>query len=610
MPTLAERARARVARVLLGGEIDKIEEATRTLYHAYREGIYDYTPVQLSEQIGRLDSSILTDLLLQLGWEAYGIGFTTDTAAERGRAVSESRRLYKYSIVAQWQINLWTSFGLGETVRINPLSTEPLSSERDDEGNRLPLARVVFDEFWKADRNQPLLNDDKIHEKLSNWLLVEGERFLAYYASDIDGEVTVRRIPVDEIPSDGIITDPDDDATPLFYKRKFQDKNGNDIEWYYPDWRLFFSDDLDKIAERVLPDRAIRANRVNREVELGNDSPGSVVCIQHIALSSKDDSDLRGWPLLAPAGAPWIRAHKKFREDRAAVASAAAMFVQKVKHKGGSRVGNAFQAAMRSALSSTNYVETAPPPVAGSTWIGNEAVDLEKISNIGTAASDAKSDGEQMLLMAGLAGGVFPHYLGAGDAYRLATATSMERPLLAQWGRYQLFWSAQFRTMCRIVLQFHERYNNDIEFDTYDAEVSTDKLVEADLNQFTDAMSKYFRDVVNPQVEMGTMPDEVLRVITARMTRLLLQAFGIQGADEIASDEAFEQMEDEEPEVELPPQPPPVPPQFQQPPEGMEWAAQMAQEVRKRLLKGETTAEAVADWALATLLEAGDNGRE
>jgi len=251
--------------------------------------------------------------------------------------------------------------------------------------------------------------------------------------------------------------------------------------------------------------------------------------------------------LLAPAGAPWIRAHKKFRQDRAAVAATAAMFVQKIKHKGGSRAGNAFRAAMQSALSSTNYVETNPPPVAGATWIGNEAVDLEKISNIGTAAGDAKSDGEQMLLMAGLAGGLFPHYLGAGDAYRLATATSMERPLLAQWGRFQLFWSAQFRTMCRIVLQYYEMFN-ETKFDTYNAEVSTDKLVEADLAQFTDAMSKYFRDVVNPQVELGVMDDEVLRIITARMTRLLLQAFGVTGADEIASDEAFAGDRDEEEE--------------------------------------------------------------
>jgi hypothetical protein len=157
--------------------------------------------------------------------------------------------------------------------------------------------------------------------------------------------------------------------------------------------------------------------------------------------------------------------------------------------------------------------------------------------------------------------------------------------------------------MCRIVLQFYERYNSGVEFDTYDAEVSTDKLVEADLDQLTNAMGRYFRDVVNPQVELGVMEDEPLRAITARVTRLLMQAFGIQGSDEFASDEAFEPSEEEE-EEPVPPQPPPIPPQFEQPPEEWpEWLPEMARGIRELYEDGKSTPEAVAEWALATFLE-------
>jgi hypothetical protein len=580
--------RERIANVLLGDERRKLEQSAKMLYDAYLEGPWQKTPERLVGDLMELDSSILQDLLLQLGWEAYGAGYSWDNRQQWERAVDESRRLWTNSVAASWMVNLWTNYGMGENIIVTPLDDGNLKEADDDEPT--PLAVQVWHDFWEADHNQAILSADKIHE-LSNWTLIDGERFLAFYISDLDGEARVRTIDPKEIVE--IVCDPNDADTPWFYKRQFTDSNKSQLEWYYPDWRLFFSDDLESAAEAVLDDNDVRADKLNNgeDDEIGvKTTAGTVVCVLHIAHNRKEANSLRGWPLLAPAGAPWVRGHKKFREDRAAVAAAAAMFAQKISHSGGSRAGEALRTTMQTALTATSSSYDAnPPPVAGSTWIGNEAVDLEKLHNIGTAAGDAKNDGEAMLLMAGLSGGVYPHWMGAGDAYRLATATSMEGPMLRQFSRYQQFWSAQFRKMVRIVLQAYEKYNP-ATFETYDAEVSTDRLVEADLEVITSALSRFFKDVIGPQIEAGTIDQDAVKAMSAATSRIVLQALGVAEADEIASDEAFGVGVEVEPEPEEE-EPEPVLPE------------ELMLAVRERYEAGESTAEALVDWALVTLAE-------
>ena len=582
--------RERIADALLGEEKRKLEHTTRVLYNAYLEGPWQRTPEQLATELAEVDSSILTDLLLQLGWEAYGSGYSWDNRQQRERAVDESRRLWKYSVTSQWMINLWTNYGMGENIIITPLDEGKLKEVDDEE--KPSKAQQVWSDFWQADHNQAVIAADKIHE-LSNWTLIDGERFMAFYISDQDGEARVRNIDVKEMVE--VITNPNDNAVAWWYKREFTDTDKAHKTWYYPDWRLFFSDDLEEAA-KVLPVNAIRADKLNdgEDEELGvKTTAGTVVCILHIAHNRKESNSLRGWPLLTPAGAPWIRAHKKFREDRAAVAASAAMFVQKIKHKGGSRAGAELQAAMQSALTMTDTsYDTNPPPVAGSTWIGNEAVDFTKMQNIGTAAGDAKHDGEAMLLMTGLSGGVFPHWMGAGDSYRLATATSMEGPQKRQFSRYQQFWSAQFRKMVRIVLQAYEKYSGDT-FETYDAEVSTDRLVEADLEVITTALGRFFRDVIGPQLEANVMDTDAVKAMSAATSRIVLQALGVVDAENIASDEAFGVGVEVEPEPE---DPEPAEPEPAIPEE-------LLQAIRQRYAEGEVDADAVVDWAMYTIAE-------
>jgi len=558
MPTFRER----FADLVLGDEKRRLQEHAATLMHAYREGPYLLPPEQLLGQLEEIDSAILYDAVQRLTWERMGAGYGGDEEQERARAIDESRRLWRYDVLAQWAIQLWTDYGFGENISIKPLDEE---------------AEEAWLEFWQADRNQPVLAADELHH-LSDTLKVDGETVAVFYTSTFDGETTVRTIDTKEIVE--IVTDPEDASVALWYKRTWTDQKSVSYTWYYPDWQAALGQDstddsalprdIITLDDSMLPRDAVRADEQNEK---------TTVCILHIADNRK--GGLRGWPL-STAAAPWSRTHKQFRENRATISAAIAMFVQKLKLKGGTRAKDNVKATLESAFATDSTSETNPPPVAG-TFLENEAARLERLS-MGTGAGDAKSDGEALAWQALLGFGLFPHYAGMGDAYRLATATSMEKPLLMQWSRYQLFWSAQFRKMVRIVLTMKERYDG-MSFETYEAEVSTDRLVEVDLVAVSNAVTGLFRETLFPAVEADLIPSETAQRIVAVIWRIALQALGVVDADEVASDEAFGVGEEEVEEA----------------------ISDAVRVTRENLAIRAITAEQAAEFALGMLLDRGQD---
>ena len=583
--------RQRLADALMGDEKRKLQEAYSLIYDAYLEGPYQLPPEMLIQQLQEMDSAVLYDMVQNLLYGKIGsFSYGKDTEAERVRAVDESRRAFRVDVLTQWIIWLWTNFGFGEQIQVLP----------EDAG-----AAAWWDEFWTADRNAPVLAADEL-QKLSETVLKDGETFLTYFFA-LDGLATLRTIDTKEIVE--IITHPEDAAVPLWYKRMWIEGSVTKT-MYYPDWRAFVNSSVEKksgariLNTDLLPKDALNANSMQA---LTN------VCVQHVAHNRKEG--IRGWPLMT-VGLPWSRTHRRFREDRAAVAAAVAMFVNKLKIKGGSRAVETMRTKLGSALSSTRYNEINPPPVAGSPFIQNEAADLERMP-LTTGAGDAKADGEALLLMVGLGGGVYPHWLGAGDAYRLATATSMEGPMLREFSRYRNFWSEQFRKMLRIVItgagkksgisaegnlaeacrrtsvkryRFTEAAKSG---KGGEAEVSTDRLVEIDLSMISTAIASLYRDVLNPMVIADPATLNAYKAITAAVIRLALQALGVDEAAVIASDEAF--MVGVEPE---PPEPV-VPPEGQgggEPPEEEPEEAGMAEGINPDTGKVEPKGLPLPEW--------------
>ena len=599
MPTLIERARVGLADALLGDEKRKLVATLETLVGAYFTGPWQLPPQELARQLQEQDPWLITTMLDQLGWETIGtMGYWTDTTAERERAELESVRLYKYSPLAQWAVWLWTGWGLGDKVTVTPNAAG---------------AAEVWEEFWAAQRNACMLGEDVIQE-LSNWLLVRGNQYLVFFASEMDGEARVRRIPPGEIVE--IVTNPEDATDPWFYKRDWTQTSGGvageQRTMYYPDWQVFFEEGLEEKWDRLVgmnvvagdAERADRANSDGGEALGGEPRTGTVACVLHVNHNRKDDESLLGWPVLT-TGRHWMDAHKRFAQDRLTVAAGKAMFVRRKKVQGGSRALSSIADTIRTTLSATNYTERNPPAVAGSVELDNAMVGTEDLP-MTTGASDAKADNAMFSWMALLGAGLFPTSAGL-DTARWATALEMDKAQAMLFERYGTFWAAQWRKVVKIVLSFKEQYGG-ASFEDKSAEVSTDTFSLSDFPDVADSIGKLVKDALTPLADGGTIPADAAREVARALWRTSLQALGVEDADGLTNEELWEPEEEEEPQA------PPAAFQFQpgqqqpapQQPQEPEVVERIAAMIKENLGRGDVGAQEVAEWALAQILEGSD----
>lgn len=465
-------------------------------------------PEELIRRLGEVDPQYLDFAIRTL--MNYQPVNADETEAVRVRVILEARQMYTNDVLTGHIIDLWTDFGFGLEINVTP---------RDEQ------AAEVWQEFWTATRNHPVLNSRNIHGHSAN-LLNDGELFFAFFVSTLDGMTTVRTIRSDQIVRR--VSHPDDESITLFWVREYTPKGGSASRTiYYADWTAT-ENDL-KLVE--LPDGAVRADELRPETR--------VVILPALF---KERSG-RGWPLMS-AAFPWSRIYRDFLQDRAAVARAVASIVDKVKVKGGQRAVDALRRQLESTLASMDSgADTNPAPVAGSRFVGNEGVDIERMS-LSTGAVDADKDGASMIAQAGLGGRLFPHWLGRGEAFRLATATSMEVPVLRAFQRYQNFWASIWGDMVKIVLTMAEEYGRGRSFDTYEADINTDAILQSDLqivNSVIASISKLFTDGLITLPVAGSASDQLLRVA--------LGTLGVKNLDEvIGTPRNFDDPSFEEPE--------------------------------------------------------------
>jgi len=302
---------------------------------------------------------------------------------------------------------------------------------------------------------------------------------------------------------------------------------------YYPDWQAFFNypDRLEQ--KNLLPTGAKRSDQDGGQI--GDDAPGTVAVVQHIAHNRKDENDLRGWPLGTVSG-PYQRAHKQFMEGRMAVSVAKQMYVQRMQVSAGSRGLASIKSTLQSSLASSGWSDTNPPAPPGGTQLTNQGVTTTDLP-MTTGASDAKSDNEMFSWQALLGDGLFPTSAGL-DTSRFATALTMDKNQAMLWARYKSFIAQQFKDMVRIVLLFQEKYNN-ATFQDKSASVVIDTLSVVDFPPVVTAMSEMFDRALTPLVVEGVIPTETARRIAAASWAILLQALGVEGVGELTNEEAF-----------------------------------------------------------------------
>ena len=348
------------------------------------------------------------------GWGRPGHGVQSDKSREK--TVKQSRAYIKQDDHCAQIARLYTDFSLGTGVQWLVPEDQPKSD----------AATAALTQFFESDANARLLSVMG-EDQLSKRLISDGELFFLFFA-EARGQIVMRL--VDSLEITDIATDPEDKFRELQYKRTMVQRDGTTKTTIYNDWKNTKGEDgVFATGETTQPEP-------------------SKALMYHVNMSL----DTRGSSLIWPS-LKWCEAYFRFMKSRLAVQQALARVAQKMKIKGGAKQIAAIKAQHQSSLAvSTSNSETNPAQAYGSTVVEGEGATLSNMKQE-TGAAAAKIDGAEILRNIGVGAGIFPHWLGAGEAFRLATASAMDAPQIKAFEKYQAIWLEVWAAITKFVLE-------------------------------------------------------------------------------------------------------------------------------------------------------------
>jgi len=352
---------------------------------------------ELEILIREATASVEADLALEdAGWMSLS-GTTGDviTAAERITNLKLSRLYAAKDPLGKQAIRLWTDYTFGSG----------MTWQAEDE-----KTSKVLDGFWDAKANKKILGAAG-QRKSSNKLLVDGEVYFAIFLGP-KGSATIRRIDPLEITE--IITDPDDAEDEKFYRRQWSDSQGKSHETIY------------RSISNIKGESAL--DMYGRNIKQTDEA-----VVYRVEYNDRN-------PLLLPA-LIWMKYHTKFLSSRIAIMLALAKFAWKSKVKGG-------QTAVDAIKAKTHQQEVA----AGSQLVENLGVDTTPIKTE-TGAQAAYQDGRMIKLMIAAAVGIPEQYFGDISIGNLATAKTVELPMMKMFQSYQKVWSDTYQDIDEVILE-------------------------------------------------------------------------------------------------------------------------------------------------------------
>jgi len=294
-------------------------------------------------------------------------------------------------------IRLWTDYTFGQGM---------MWSAKDAGTNG------VLEAFWDAKANQNILSS-RGQRLSSNKLLIDGEVFFAIF---LGNEVTIRHIDPLEITE--IISDPDDKADVRYYRRQWTTPQATPKDGIYRS--------ASNIKDKEMPDST------GRNVKSSEDA-----LVYHLTYNTITQ---RGNPLLLPA-LDWITQYRRFLASRIAIMLALARFAWISKVKGG-------QTAVDNIKSKTNEKAIA----AASHLVENLGIETTPIKT-DTGATNAYQDGRMIKLQVAAAVGIPEQYFGDISIGNLATAKTVELPMMKMFQSYQGIWADTYKDINEIVLE-------------------------------------------------------------------------------------------------------------------------------------------------------------
>lgn len=336
-----------------------------------------------------------------IGWNLLsGLGGQAVTEQDRISYLQMARVLSVRDALCRQATELWTNFGIGAGAGV---SAPDGSTER-----RLSA-------FWNDAANRVVFSAQGQRE-VAGSLFRDGDIFFLYFPGNPG---RVRQIDTLEITK--VITDPDDAYSEAAIVREYTDSENKRKKLTYAIWDY----EPQPGAESAVP---------------GDATPG--VWAFHYRLTGTKGRGCTG----LIAAIEWARAHRQFMKARHAIQQEMAKIARKLKVKGGPAQVNAARSREQARAAARSETRSTTPATA-TTYIENEGQDLQPTAQE-TGAQAALIDGNMTIQIFGASVGIYPHYFGAGEAFRLATATAMEVPMLVTFQAFQANLKQIFSDLC------------------------------------------------------------------------------------------------------------------------------------------------------------------
>lgn len=330
------------------------------------------------------------------------VGQNVLSDAGRKQAVQKARYYATIDPLARQAIRLWTDYSFGTGM------TWTAKDEKTSE---------VLSNFWDAPANKTVLSAHG-QRKSSDKLLIDGEVFFAVFLGS-QGQATIRRIDPLEITE--IITNPDDLEDMKYFKREWSPVTGQPKTGYY-------------------------RSMANQKDESVKDWIGNTVHATEDAIVYQlaiNTTGQRGNSTLLPT-LDWIKLYRQFLASRVAIMLALARFAWKVKIKGGSQ-----------AVADAKGIYHEQTPAAGSVAVENMGADLQPIRT-DSGARNAYEDGRQIKLQIASGTGWPEQYFGDISIGNLATAKTVELPVMKMCQSYQSIWAGAYNDIDQLVLEHND----------------------------------------------------------------------------------------------------------------------------------------------------------
>ncbi len=411
------------------GLVGRLQEAAEA-----RTGkvVADSARIEQLEEAAKEGRALKRELDL-IGWTA--LDFLSGQSQElkyeeRRKLAQQARMVWSQDPQAGAAVDLSNDFVFGRGVQ------KPKFKDKE--------AQKILDEAWDDPDNKLVLTTFEAQVALNTDLELQSNVFLVMFDSGEDGRVKLGLLNHDEVET--VVRDTDNRLRVLYYVA-----SRTIIEWDYDNDRAVPQKEkmADGVKRRVWYYEHLtnvqEADKEGRDLKKPPEDKMGEGRVLHVAVNRTSEMAF-GIPTMRRT-IRWFTAYNDFMKARVDMAQAAAAFIMK-------RTAKASPGQLARLASRAVSQGDAPGagPASASILNENESVKHDNMS-LNSGAGNAVQDGQMIRSQISAATHFPQHYLGDAGSANLATATSMELPVLKHVEARQEVWEGVFRRFIDRVIE-------------------------------------------------------------------------------------------------------------------------------------------------------------